>query len=306
MQIAVIGATGLIGRAVCRHLAAGGHDVLALARDESRARSVLPTAVRVVRWDSRDTKTVAECLAGTDAVINLAGEPVAERRWTPEYRQRLTDSRVGVTRALVEALREAREPPRVLLNASAVGYYGDRGDELLTEESARGTGFLAELCAAWEDAALEAASTGTRVVLLRTGVVLSTEGGMFARMAPVFRAFVGGPIGSGRQWVPWIHIADEVRLILWALESGTVQGPLNLTAPAPVRMVEFARTMGEVLRRPSLLPVPPRVLRAVAGDIAEVTMASQRVLPAAAARHGFEWSFPTLREALSDLVAASA
>jgi uncharacterized protein (TIGR01777 family) len=236
-----------------------------------------------------------------DAVVNLAGASIAGQRWTGAYKIQIHQSRQDSTRAIVEAIRASQKRPRVLVNASAVGWYGGRGDEEITETSAPGNDFLAEVCKAWEAEALRAEPLGLRVVLVRTGVVLAREGGALAKMVPPFKAFVGGPIGSGRQWMPWIHLADEVGLLLWAIES-TVRGPLVAAAPNAVRMKDFARALGRALRRPALFPVPAPVLRLAVGEMAEILLDGQRARPIKALEGGYKFRFTDVQAALDDVL----
>jgi uncharacterized protein (TIGR01777 family) len=240
---------------------------------------------------------------GAGAVVNLAGANISAQRWTGAYKVQIRQSRIEPTRAIVEAIRAARARPRVLVNASAVGWYGGRGDEEITEASTPGKDFLAEVCQAWEAEALRAEPLGVRVVLLRTGVVLARDGGALAKMVPPFKAFVGGPIGSGKQWVPWIHLADEIGLILWAIES-QVRGPVVAVAPNAVRMKEFARALGRALHRPALFPVPAPALRLAVGEMAELLLDGQRARPIKALESGYRFRFSRAEEALQDLFRA--
>jgi uncharacterized protein (TIGR01777 family) len=240
-----------------------------------------------------------EALEGTDAVIHLAGEPVAQR-WTEGAKERILQSRVAGTRALVEAISRLEARPKVLVSASAIGFYGDRGDEVLTEESSRGDGFLADVCVAWEQEALKAEELGVRVSRVRFGVVLGAEGGALAKMLPVFRAGLGGPIGKGQQWMSWIHVADAVGMLMSALSEGVEVW--NATASQPVRNAEFSRTLGRVLRRPAVFPVPGFVLRLMFGEMATMLTGSQRVAPEAAGKAGYRFEFPELEAALKDLL----
>jgi uncharacterized protein len=295
MKVIIGGANGLIGSAVLRALRSRGDEVVALVRR--------PASAGEVRWDGRSVP--AGVIDGADAAVNLSGANIGARRWTDEYKKEITESRVQSTRAFVEAIRAARRKPRVFVNASAVGVYGGRGDEEVTEASAPGHDFLADVCKASEAEAARAEELGVRTVLLRTGVVLAREGGALKQMLPPFKAFVGGPIGSGRQWLPWIHLADEVALILWALD-GAVRGPLNAVAPAPVRMKDFAHTLGRALHRPAFFAVPPLVLRIGLGEMAEVLLEGQRAVPKKALEAGFRFRFSELEPALRDLVGARA
>lgn len=297
MHVFVAGATGLIGRALCAALLSRGHRVTALSRSPSPA--VLP-AVKAVQGDPGEPGAWREALAACDACVDLAGEPLAARRWTPAVKQRIRDSRVLSARNVAAAV--AAGGPGVLVQASAVGFYGSRGDEELTEDSPGGTGFLAATCREWEEAAAPAARRA-RLVLLRTGLVLAREGGALPRMALPFRLLAGGPLGDGAFWQPWIHLADVVGLLLWALEEPRASGPVNASAPAPVRNRDLARAIGRALGRPSLLPAPLLAVRLAVGELAEVVAASQRVLPARALELGYRFQFPDLGMALADLLA---
>jgi len=271
MIITLTGATGFIGSALAARLSAAGHKVQAYT-----LRSPQP-------------------LEPTDAVIHLAGEPVAQR-WTPAARRRIRESRVEGTRRLIAALPA---PPRVFICASAVGFYGSRGDEILTETSARGTGFLADLCVEWERAAQDAQA---RVVNLRTGVVLGSKGGALQRMLPVFRLGAGGRLGDGRQWMPWIHREDLLDLIDFALANAAINGPLNAVAPNPVTNQEFTAALARALHRPVFLPVPAFALKAIFGEMSSVLLASQRVIPKAAQDAGFAFHHPELGPALQEIL----
>lgn len=262
----------------------------------------LPPGVSSVRWTAEEAGPWFEQIDGADAVIHLAGEPVLAGRWTDEHKRRVRSSRVESTRLLVEAMAAAKARPAAFLCASAVGYYGGRdGGEELDEESSPGDDFLARVVRDWEAEADKATALGVRVVKLRIGLVLGENGGLLGKMVPAFRMFVGGPVGSGRQVLPWIHIDDVVGMILFALDHPEVQGPLNVTAPAPVSMEEFTRQLGRALRRPSLLRVPSPVLRLALGEAAEPMLSGQRALPRAALRHGYTFRHPSLPGALADL-----
>ncbi|MFL5311342.1 MAG: TIGR01777 family oxidoreductase [Myxococcales bacterium] len=293
MKLVIGGANGLIGSELARTLRGRGDEVVALVRK--------PRAAGDVMWDGRSLPPGV--LDRADAAVNLSGANIGARRWSDAYKKEIVDSRVDSTRAFVDAMRAARSRPRVFVNASAVGAYGGRGDEELTEESTRGADFLAVVCKQSEAEALRADEIGVRTVLLRTGVVLARQGGALKQMLPPFKAFVGGPIGNGKQWFPWIHLGDEVGLILWALD-GTVRGPLNAVAPDPVRMKDFARALGAALRRPALFPVPALVLRLGLGEMAEVLLEGQRAVPRKALDEGYRFRFPELKGALADLIGA--
>lgn len=301
MRVAVAGGTGFIGRALCVELLSQGHAVTVLTRNAGQASSRVPEGAQVAQWSPSQPDGLVALLAGIDAVVNLSGENVAARRWTSEFKQRLMDSRVQTTQALVRALGAAEPRPRVLVNASAVGIYGNRGEEELSETSPPGTGFLAELAIHWEQAADEARALGVRVVKLRIGVVLG-EGGALQKMLLPFRLFVGGPFGNGRQWFPWVHLDDVVGLALHALTHDEVNGAVNVSAPGIVRMVEFCRALGKVLRRPSWLPVPGIALRLAAGELGETLLWSQKVIPQAALETGYTFRHPQVEEALRSVL----
>jgi uncharacterized protein (TIGR01777 family) len=274
MNIAITGASGFIGRHLMKSLAQAGHSPHALSRHAPPVES--------------------------DVVIHLAGEPVAQR-WTAEAKQRIRESRIAGTRDLVDALGRLPRRPEALICASAIGYYGSRGDEILTESSAPGNGFLPEVCKAWEKEAQAAESFGIRVVRVRTGLVLAAAGGALQRMLPPFRMGVGGRLGSGRQWMSWIHLEDLTAMFQFTVES-QVRGPLNGVAPQPATNSEFTRELARRLRRPAVFPVPEFALRLLFGEMADVLLASQRVVPAAAQAAGFRFRFPQLPPALADLL----
>ncbi len=295
MRVVVTGGTGFLGRALVAALAGRGDEAVVVTRDPSRAG--LPPGARGTGWDG-----LATAVDGAVAVVNLAGETIAQR-WTTAAKARIVGSRAQAAERVGAALRAAKGPPAVLVNASAVGYYGNRGDEELTEESLAGNGFLAETTLAWERAAREAVPDGVRLVLLRTGFVLGEEGGGLSKMLIPFRFGLGGPLGSGRQWVPWIHRDDLVALLLAALDDARFEGPVNATAPAPVPMKELAAALGRVLRRPAFAPAPAFAIRAAMGEMAALVLDGQRALPGKALALGFSFRFPDLEPALRDLLA---
>jgi len=298
MHVFVTGATGLVGRSLCGALLGAGHAVTALTR-RSAAAAGLPAGVRIVEGDPARRGPWQEALARTDACVHLAGEPVAGGRWTAERKARIEASRVDSTRLVAEVI--AAGGPEVLVSGSAVGFYGSRGDALLDEAAGPGTGFLAEVSRRWEEAAAPAARRA-RLVLVRTGIVLARDGGALPALVRPFRLLAGGPMGDGAFWQPWIHLADEVALLRFALTDGRVAGPLNATAPEPVRNRDLAAALGRVLRRPALLRAPELAVRLLAGELADVLFASQRVVPRRALDLGFAFRFPSLVPALEDLL----
>ncbi len=302
MKILITGATGLIGRRLVEDRLSRPDDLVVVSRSAQRARDVLGARVRLVEADPVTTGPWQRSLDGCDAVVHLAGASVADRRWSRAYKQEIVDSRIESTRRVVEAIASAGKRPGVLVCASAVGYYGDRGDEPLDESAAPGEDFLARLAVDWEAAARRAEAHGVRVVLLRTGIVLDDRGGALRGLVPAFRMMLGGPVGSGRQYWPWIHWRDVIGMIALAIGDEALRGPINLAAPEPATCREFARALGSVLHRPAFLPMPVWALRVVLGEFARYVAASQRVIPAAALAHGYEFAHPELRGALASLV----
>lgn len=289
--IALSGASGLLGSAVAPALAAAGWQVRPLVR-----RAPNPGEIR---WDPAAGTIDASALAGVSAAVHLAGESIADGRWTPARKARIRSSRILGTRLLSESLARLPVRPEVLVSASAVGIYGDRGDQLLDENSPLGTDFLAEVGKEWEGATAPASDAGIRVVHLRFGIILSKEGGALPRMVTPFQLGAGGPIGNGRQWMSWISIDDAVTIILEALRNGDMHGPFNAVAPEPVRNAEFASRLGEVLHRPALVPAPAFALRLLFGEMADAALlASQRVVPARLTALGFSFRHPALTGAL--------
>ena len=301
MRVIIAGGTGLIGRALAADLAAGGREVIVLSRSPERATG-LPAGVRAERWDGRTAQGWGHLVNGAEAMVNLAGENLAAGRWTPERRRRIRDSRIHAGEAVVAAIGAADAKPRVLIQASAVGYYGPRGNEELTETAPPGNDFLARLCLAWEASTAAVESFGIRRASIRTGIVLSPRGGALPRLILPFRFFAGGPLGNGRQWYPWIHLADEVAAIRFLIETEAAAGPANLTAPHPVTNAALSTTIGRVLGRPALLPAPGFALRLALGDMATVVLDGQRAVPSRLLALGFRFRFPDVEEALRDLL----
>lgn len=296
MNLIVAGGTGFIGKALCDALLAERHAVTVLTRSiEERRRDAVSS--NAVSWNGRTVGAWQALIDGCDAVINLAGENIAEGRWSEARKKRLVDSRLESTRALVTAIQNSARKPKLLLNASAIGIYGDRGEEPVDEGSAPGSDFLARLCADWESEARRAESAGCRVALLRTGIVLGPGGGALAKMLPPFKLGLGGPLGSGRQWMSWISLDDEVGLIIHALQ-GSLSGPINLVAPAPARNADFAKALGRALHRPAVLPAPAFALKLALGEMSELLLGGQKVVPKKALESGYRFQHPTLESAL--------
>ncbi|MGZ5473128.1 MAG: TIGR01777 family oxidoreductase [Thermoanaerobaculia bacterium] len=289
MQIVIAGGSGFIGEPLVRRLVARGDDVAVLSRNPAKVH-----AGRGVAWDGRTQDVWSEEVAGADAIVNLAGENVGDGRWTDERKRKLVASRLDATGAIVQALRNAPPRERTLVNASAVGYYGVRGDEVLDESETRGGGFLADLVEKWEAAAREAEPLA-RLVILRFGVALSSEGGALKKMMMPFKLGAGGPVGSGAQWMSWIDRDDVVRMVEWGIDNQSARGIYNATAPDPVRNRDFTRALGRAMHRPAFLPAPAFALRIAFGEMAdEVLLGGQRVLPRRAEREGFRFEVPTL------------
>jgi uncharacterized protein (TIGR01777 family) len=283
---------------LCRFLSQQGHRVTVLTRTGGAASELFGTVFATVDWNGRGPSAWEEMLEGADAVINLAGAPIADARWTQARKRLLTESRVQVTRRLVDAISRRSVKPGVLINGSGIGYYGPTDDRTLTEAAAPGAGFLAELSVAWEEEARRASEFGTRVVLLRTGMVLGNDGGALPKMLLPFRLYVGGPIMPGTQWVSWIHRNDHIGLIEWALTTPAVSGPLNAVAPASETMQAFCATVGRVLHRPCWLPVPETVVSLALGELGTVMTTGQRVRPEKALAGGYVFQYPALEPAL--------
>jgi uncharacterized protein (TIGR01777 family) len=300
MRVLITGGTGLIGGTLARELGAAGHEVVVLTRNATRAK--LSPGVRAVGWDAATPGALEGLITADTAVVHLAGESIAGGRWTAETKRRIRESRVRSSEAVAAAIRGAKEKPRVLLQGSAVGYYGPRGPERVTENDPPGDDFLARVCVDWEAATAGVEPLGVRRALLRTGVVLAREEGALPKMALPFKLFAGGPLGNGRQGFPWIHLADEVGAIRFLLEQERASGPFNLTAPNPVSNRDLARALGRVLGRPSFLPAPGFALRLALGEMAGMLLGGQYAVPQRLLEHGCRFRFPDLEGALRDLL----
>jgi len=300
VKVVVAGSSGLIGTALVDRLSAEGHQVVTLVRRAAQSHGE-------VTWNPDAVTLAPEVLAGVDAVVNLAGAGIGAHRWTDAYKRLLLGSRVNATRTLVDAMLALDTPPRVLVNASAQGFYGDRGEEVLTEEAPAGRGFTAELCLAWEaeaGRATEESSGGIRVVQLRSALVMSPRGGTYGRLKPLILAGLGGPLGTGRQWWSWVTLEDEVAAIRHVIDSD-VSGPVNVGAPEPARQREFMAALGRALHRPTLLPAPTFALRIVLGELAAEVLASIRMAPDALQRSGFRFRHPDLGSAVPWITGSS-
>ena len=296
MNAVVSGATGLIGRLLVEHL----DQVTILTRAQTSGNDGTDNRSSIT-WKLSDEPAPVEALEGRDVVFHLAGEPVAAGRWSSDKKERIRNSRVTGTRHLVQSIAACERPPKVLIAASAVGFYGDRGDEILDEQSDQGSGFLPEVCSDWEREAMEAERHGVRVVCLRIGIVLADDGGALEQMVPIFRLGAGGKLGSGQQWMSWIHVDDVVGLLLWAAQTAEVSGPINAVAPHPVRNSQFTKLLAQALQRPAFMPVPEFGLRLLFGEKTSIIMASQQVYPKRAESSGYSFEYPQLKGALDNI-----
>lgn len=290
MNVLITGGTGFIGGALSQELKSSGHSVLITTRLQTYSKEKLTWNLPALI--SSDT------MSNIDAVVNLAGESIASGRWTKTRKERIMSSRTNITRALVQSMQNANPKPKVLISASAIGFYGPCGDEFVTEDAPPGTNFLADVCKAWEAEALKAEEMGVRVVLVRIGGVLESDGGALPKMIMPFKFFLGGPIGSGKQWFSWIHRDDITGIIKYALENKSISGPINLTAPDPVTNKEFSSAIGRAISRPSWLPVPGFIVKITLGELGDILLTGQRVLPEKALKAGYKFKHPDVDEAL--------
>ncbi|MBI5474737.1 MAG: TIGR01777 family protein [Ignavibacteriae bacterium] len=300
MKIILAGGSGFIGRRLIQKLATARHVVVLLTRNPAAVHLEAWPSVKLTQWDAKSSGLWAKELDGADAVINLAGETLA-KRWSSRQKERIVNSRIDATRALVGAVRQAQHKPSVFINGSAVGFYGDVPNDPVPETHPRGVGFLSDVCERWESEARKAEECGVRVVMLRTGPVLGSDGGALQKMALPYKLFVGAPLGSGRQWFPWIHRDDVVRVIQLALEKSDLAGPINLVAPDSVTMKQFCDQLGRTLHRPSWPPVPAFVIRLALGEMAGMLLTGQRVVPSKLIEHGYSFRHPKLDDALRNI-----
>jgi TIGR01777 family protein len=302
MRVIIAGGSGFIGRRLIVELLQDRHEIILLSRRPENVRKTFP-AVRVEYWDTKTGSVLTNIIDGAGAVINLTGESIAAKRWSSIQKQKILSSRIDSTRAIVNALEHTPHRPSVLLNASAVGYYAHVPEGEVTETYPKGNGFLPDVCNQSEMEAQKAQEFGVRVVLLRTGIVLDKSEGALHKLLLPFRMFIGGPLGNGRRWFPWIHVQDEVNAILYAMEHERIDGPLNLAAPQSIRMIEFCNVLGSVLHRPSWLPVPGFALRLILGEMAEpLLFQGQKIIPKKLLEADFKFQFPNLENALQDIL----
>jgi len=302
MRIVVAGATGLIGQRIVQKLVEAQNDVVVLTRNPSKRAGLNSPSVRFVQWDARTPGDWCIQLDQADGVINLSGESIGGKRWTSAQKSRILSSRLDATNAIVDAIKASGRKPQVLVNASAVGYYGGVRDGDVLESHSSGNDFLADVCRQWESAALAAEGFGVRVVLARSGIVLAADAGALKRLLIPFRLFVGGPLGSGSQWFPWIHLEDEAGAMLFAIENPAITGPINLTSPEPVTMREFCSALGRALKRPSWAPVPAFLLKIILHEMSDMVLKGQRAIPRRLLDAGYRFKFPRLDEALPDVL----
>lgn len=301
-KIVVTGATGLIGESLCKALIGRGDDITVFTGSIYKAKLIIKGAKEYIYWDYNKPGEWANFLNSKDAVIHLAGASIAGKRWTDSYKGTILESRKVSTQKLVQAFESVRQKPEVFISSSATGYYGNAGDEILTEDSKNGNDFLSLVCRIWEESAVKAKNFGIRSVSIRTGIALSSDGGALKQMLLPYKFFMGGHLGSGKQWFPWIHIADLIRIYLYALDNPSVNGAINAVAPGQINAKEFAKYIGKTIHRPSFFPVPLIALKLAVGEAASSIVANQRVIPKKLLDAGFNFKFENVDEALKDLL----
>jgi hypothetical protein len=302
MRIIITGATGLIGKKLANALVNRGDEVIIFTRNTDKAKSIFPNAMEYVEWNYRRPDLWKSKLEYVDAVIHLAGINLFSKRWDESFKKAVLESREVSTKNLVEAIKSCAHKPEVFISASGIGYYGNCGEAILDEKSPNGNDFLSDVCEVWENESRKISEFGIRNVQIRTGLVLSPEDGALKQMIPAFKLFVGGPLGNGKQWSSWLHIDDIVGIYLHAIDNKNLSGAVNASSPNPVRMREFANTLGKVLKRPALFPVPKFILRLVVGEAGEVVTASQRVSVEKLLKSGYKFRFEKLEDALKNLL----
>lgn len=301
MKVIIAGGSGFIGSRLIQRLNDAKHDVVLLSRNPGAIRSYENGALKIVQWDGRTVGSWSQFIDGADVVINLAGENIAAKRWSEKQKIRLVNSRIESTRTIIQSINNAKKKPRVLVNASAVGFYGNDGDGDVAEAQTKGEGFLSDLCEQWEREAQDAEKSDLRVVLLRIGVVLDSSGGALKKMLLPFKLFIGGPLGSGKQWFPWIHREDVINIILFALEKQSLSGAVNVASPSPVTMNEFSSLLGKAIGRPSWMRVPSFMLKLMLGEMSEMLIGGRRIIPKKLLDNGFVFQHPDLEATLDSL-----
>jgi hypothetical protein len=305
-RVIISGVTGFIGKTLCRELIEAGYEIVGLSRNPAKGKVLLPDHVNVVKWDTKSSEGWSDYADGAYAIVNLAGENIASGRWTEKRKQRILQSRLNAGKAVVQAIEKVKSKPKVVIQASGIGYYGDRKDEILDESSAPGTGFLVEVAKQWEKITKKVESMGVRLVIIRTGVALGPDEGYLSRIMLPFRLFAGGHMGSGNQWIPWIHIDDEVRAIRFLIEREDLNGVFNLSTPNPLTSRDFSKVLGKVMRRPVWLPVPGFLLSLFLGEMAkELILSGQRAMPKRLLESEYEFLYPVAEPALRQILNVS-
>jgi len=301
-RVIITGGSGLIGQALAADLLKDGYEVIVLSRNAQRRGANLPSGMRFEQWDGTSAQGWGHLVEQGAAIVNLAGENIGERRWTETRKQAIIESRLRAGKAVSEAVAQARNKPGVVIQASAIGYYGAHTDEILTEKSPPVDDFMSRICQQWEPATAPVEQAGVRRVVVRSGVVLSRQGGAFPRMIMPFNFFAGGPLGSGKQWISWIHVRDEVAGLRFLIDNPNASGVYNLTSPYPLKNVDFERAIGGVMRRPAIIPTPAFAIRLLFGEMAITVLEGQRVVPERLEKEGFLFNYPRIEEALRDLL----
>jgi uncharacterized protein (TIGR01777 family) len=302
MRVIISGGTGLIGRQLAASLVKDGHQAIALSRDPQRRQEQMPDGVQLAAWDAQSAQGWGELADGADAIVNLVGENLSAKPWSPAQKRRIRESRLNGGKALVEAVRQAKNKPKMLIQSSAVGYYGPCGEEIITEDHPAGSDFLSQVCVDWEASTAEVEKMGVRRAITRSGVVLDKKEGALPRFLLQFRLFAGGPLGNGRQWLAWIHPQDEINAIRFLIDHPEASGAFNLASPNPKTNRDFGKAIGRVLHRPALIPVPAFALKIVLGEMSTVVLDGQRVVPHRLADMGYQFSHPEIQEAVKDVI----